>query len=68
LEKIETDLRSRIENKEFKQFNIYFKGGSWRILKPAMSHKMTLDLDLEAGKLLNLYHGLDGETVTIEIP
>ncbi|MGE5581464.1 MAG: recombinase family protein [Bacillota bacterium] len=65
LEKIETELRSRIENKELRQYNIYFKGGSWRVLKPTTAQKMTLDLDLEAGKLVNLFQGLEGETEKI---
>lgn len=62
LEQLETDLRSRIENKELRQYNIYFKGGSWRVLKPVTSHKLTLDFDLENGILQSLFHGLDGKT------
>jgi hypothetical protein len=37
LEQVEIDLRSKIENEELRQYNIYFKGGSWRVMKPANS-------------------------------
>ena len=67
LRQVEQELRSRIENRKLRQYNIHFKGGNWRILETAKPYKLVLDFDLENGWVRNLFQGLDGETGTEEI-
>ena len=43
LRQVEQELRSRIENRKLRQYNIHFKGGSWRILETAKTHKLVID-------------------------
>jgi hypothetical protein len=67
LQKLESELRSRIENKDMRQFNIHFKGGSWRVITPVKPYKLVLDFDREHGIVRNLFQGLDGEISTFEV-
>jgi hypothetical protein len=66
LQRQEEQLKAQIENKELRQFNIHFTGGSKRIILPATKQKLLLDLDRENGHVRTMYLGIDGETVTHE--
>jgi hypothetical protein len=66
-EQTESWLRLRIENKDLRQFNIDFKGGSMRLITPAASEKLPLDLDRENGKFRHLFKGINGDTQMLEV-
>lgn len=67
LEQMENWLRSKIENRDLRQYTIHFKGGSIRTIVPATSDKLVLDLDRENGKLRHIFQGIEGVTQTIEV-
>lgn len=61
--KLKEHLKSQINNKDLRQYNVFFKGGSFRYIMPATPHKLTIDFDRENGKLRNLFQGLAGTAV-----
>lgn len=61
--KIEADLLNRIENKEFRTYEIHFKGGSFRILRPGTPQKLSLDWNKEEDIMMNYVEGVDGKIV-----
>jgi hypothetical protein len=65
--RLEKELASRIENRELRDYIIYFKGGSISTIAPATPRKLALEFDRESGRVRNIYQGIDGETVTYEI-
>ncbi len=60
-------LAARIENKDLREFNIHFKGGSKRIIVPATSHKLSLDIDFEGKRVRNIFEGIDGKITEVII-
>ncbi|MBC8080900.1 MAG: recombinase family protein [Gorillibacterium sp.] len=66
-QRVEAGLKAQIDNKALRQYNIFFKGGSIRMLQPTASNKLVVDFDRENGKLKNVSQRLDGTVVTIEV-
>ncbi len=64
---LEADLAARIENRDFRDYVIHFKGGSICTIVPTTPHKLALDFDKEGGRVRSQYQGIDGKTVTIEV-
>lgn len=63
LQKHEAELTDQIDNKELRAYWIWFKGGNWRVIKPATPYKLSIDLDREKGKVVCLSQGRNGETI-----
>ena len=64
---MELELKAQIDNKDLRQYNVFFKGGSIRMLQPATPQKLSIDFDRENRKLINVSQSLDGTVVTIEV-
>jgi hypothetical protein len=67
LERFRQALYSRIDNKDLRTFHVLFAGGHRRILRPVQSPTMPLDLDRDAGQLVNRFLNEDGEVEEVVI-
>ena len=57
----------RINNKEYRQFDIYFKSGSFRSIHPRHDFKMTLEIDKKNRVARNWYKNINGATEFFEV-
>ncbi len=61
LQQMKKYLQSEIGNKELRQFNIFFKGGSIRSLKPRLVNNLAIDFDRE--NAIVMHQDADGNMI-----
>ncbi|MEE9910559.1 MAG: recombinase family protein [Deltaproteobacteria bacterium] len=68
LKGLEEHARSKIENRDLRKFDIYFKGGNIRTIEPAAKEKLAIDLNRETGKMQVAEYNSEGKTFIREYP
>lgn len=60
IERLEAQFLDQIDNRAYRQFDVWFKGGAVRTIVPDREEPLAVDLDSETGKVINRHVRPDG--------